>query len=773
MTLKLRLLLTVITLVFTSILVTAAFSLYLAVSQSTDALQQAARDKLTVQNEQTSDAVQRYLGFIESQIRAKSLDETIVNAAAEFIPAYNQYTQQRQTLTAGQESRLRNYYSNDFASLYRDRNNKTLENPVRLLSGLSENALALQYDFIAGSDYAIGEKDGLTELNNGSSYSQLHARYHSNIRRFLQEFGYYDIFIADINSGDIVYSVFKELDFATSIKTGPYASTGIGEAFRLASNATGEGQVFFSELTTYLPSYDAMAGFISTPIYKDGRAIAILIFQMPFDVISTILTHQQKWFEKGFGESGETYLVSPSGKLLTESRFFLETQNQYLNVIATKHPQVAQNIRSSGTSVGLQPVDSPSSKAALRGLAGFQTVLDYRDVEVYSVYSSLSIGDYNYALLAEIDVEEALRPANMLQNSLLSSAVIQSIILIAIAAAIAVVTAAKLVKPIINLGDTFGRLSKGEGDLTVQLEESQIPEIDTVVNSFNAFLSQIRDIISTVKVDADGIASASQQLSAVTRQNENTSKQQLTQAHHVSSAMQHLSESIAQVSESTVQTRDISVIAKDELTENVKRTDMAADNIKQLVSLIEDSSNVISSLQSEVDQITDVLTVITSIADQTNLLALNAAIEAARAGEAGRGFSVVADEVRALANRSQESTVEIANLVETMNLSSAKSVTAMEKAAATANDGIQLVDIVTSSMNQLAQTFEKVQTMTDTVANATTEQDVTADTVTQSVEQISQLANQVEQGATQTSESVAELAEIAQQANNMVGRFKV
>jgi len=141
-----------------------------------------------------------------------------------------------------------------------------------------------------------------------------------------------------------------------------------------------------------------------------------------------------------------------------------------------------------------------------------------------------------------------------------------------------------------------------------------------------------------------------------------------------------------------------------------------AANIKLLVTLIDDSGKVIISLKDEVNQITTVLNVITSIADQTNLLALNAVIEVARAGEAGRGFSVVADEVRALATRSQESTVEISKLVEVMNQSATKSFHSMERATAAADGGIHLVDLVTVAMNELSDNIKQVLQLTESAA---------------------------------------------------------
>jgi methyl-accepting chemotaxis protein len=111
-----------------------------------------------------------------------------------------------------------------FTQQYNANNSSPLADATNTLNGLNDNAMSLQYDFIAGSSYALGEKDGLSDLDNNSAYAQLHNKYHPEMRRFLKEFGYYDIFIVDINNGNVVYSVFKELDYATSISNGPYAN---------------------------------------------------------------------------------------------------------------------------------------------------------------------------------------------------------------------------------------------------------------------------------------------------------------------------------------------------------------------------------------------------------------------------------------------------------------------------------------------------------------------------------------------------------------------
>ncbi|MFC3095933.1 methyl-accepting chemotaxis protein [Alteromonas sediminis] len=774
MSLKLRLLLVTISLTVASIFVMAVVSVNIAVDESSDALQESVQEKLLSQNVQTKEAIENYINNIESQVRAKSYNLTTVQAAKDFIEAFNTYSEQRSALTRAEETQLMGYYTNDFATRFSELNPAEYDSPERLVSPLSTVSKQLQYDFIAGSSLPLGEKDGLINLNNGTDYARAHSVFHPTMQKFLYEFGYYDIFIADSQTGHIVYSVFKELDFATSLKTGPYAETGIGEVFNAANRLSNPDQVVFSQFASYLPSYMALAGFAASPIVdENGNNVAVLIFQMPMDRINSIMTHGDKWSAKGFGESGETYLVSPAGLLMNESRFFVEDYDNYLKAIQKKYPSAAKEIASRETSIGIQPVDSPSSRKALNGESGFLEIKDYRDVPVYSAFSTLKIGDYNYALMAEIDVAEALAPADEIGNSLIVSALIEFIIITSIAVAVAVWFSLKIIKPLITLGTACKALTEGEGDLTVSIKASRIPEIDRISNSFNVFIGQIRDIVAQTKQDADTLASAAEELSATTQQSASLSAEQKNQTYSVATAMEQLTTSINAIAQSSATTKDKGIEADASLKENVERVRMAAKNIELLVELIRDSSGIIASLKGEVTQITTALNTITGIADQTNLLALNAAIEAARAGEAGRGFSVVADEVRTLATQSQESAVEISRIMETMNSTSDKSVSAMERAERAADGGIHLVELVTKAMNELSNTIDVLLNMSEEVATATEEQNVTSEHVSQSVSSINEMAVEAEQGANQINSAALELAEIAARTRNAVERFKV
>ncbi|MEW9798100.1 methyl-accepting chemotaxis protein [Alteromonas sp. CYL-A6] len=774
MSLKLRLLIAVLSLVAVVIFAQAFITTTLTVSHSTESLTSQAREQLIMQSVQTREAVDDYISTAQAQISNFADSSLITSASQALLKAYRDYDGQRSALTASESKQLKDYYTDSFASQYKAINDRMLTQPERLLAPLSPVAKKLQQDFIAGSRFPLGEKDSLADLSNGTDYAAAHSRYHPEIRRFLKTFGYYDIFLADPVTGDIVYSVYKELDFATNLKTGPYANTGIGEAFSLASRLTDDSAVVVSKLDSYLPSYDAMAGFLASPVTDpQGRRIAILIFQIPLDVVSDILTHDQAWGERGFGASGETYLVSPDGLLVSESRFFIEDRDGYLSAIRARYPDAAETIEDAGTSVGRQPVDSESARAGLNGQSGFKEITDYRGVPVFSYHSPLKIGQYTYALLAEVDVSEALAPAYELRGTILSSTSVTAVVILALAGGLAVWMAALLVRPLLTLGDACQDLSRGEGDLTVRLPASGIPEVNRIVRPFNDFVAQINDVVGSIRTNADTVASASEELSAAMAQSKLTARQQTDETHMVASAVEELSASIGEVARSTVETRDYGMSAMGSLKENMERADLAAQNIKMLVGLLQHSSEVIHALKSEVGQITTLLNDITSIADQTNLLALNAAIEAARAGEAGRGFSVVADEVRALATRSQASTVEIAKIVDSMNTTSDESVKEMEKAVAAADGGIHLVDLVSVAMNELSEIINKVQQMTDSVAAAAEEQNATSESVSSNVTRIAEMASEIDVASQQSTVAAGELAKVAAESRDLVSRFKL
>ena len=149
----------------------------------------------------------------------------------------------------------------------------------------------------------------LNETKDGSDYSKVHARYHPILRNFLEKFGYYDIFLIDAGTGDMIYSVFKEVDFATNLLNGLYSTTNFGKVVKDAVASKDQNFVKLIDFEPYDPSYHAPASFIASVVYDGDEKIGILVFQMPINKINQILTGNNKWREDGLGETGETFIV--------------------------------------------------------------------------------------------------------------------------------------------------------------------------------------------------------------------------------------------------------------------------------------------------------------------------------------------------------------------------------------------------------------------------------------------------------------------------------
>ena len=264
-----------------------------------------------------------------------SEDLTIVQAMSDFKQSIETVREENGATpeeVAKMRDELRQYYANDFANEYKTITGG-LPNTNAQLADQDDDTLFLQYQYIKANPNPLGSKELLNRAPDTSSYSDHHAKYHPMVRSFLKKFGYYDIFLVDIDSGDIVYSVFKELDFTTSLIDGPYANTNFGEAFRAAAAASSPDFVTLVDYKAYTPSYEAAASFIASPIFDDeGKKLGVAMFQMPIDRINAIMGERT-----GLGESGETYAVGNDNLFRNDSRF-LEDLGVATTIINDKVP---------------------------------------------------------------------------------------------------------------------------------------------------------------------------------------------------------------------------------------------------------------------------------------------------------------------------------------------------------------------------------------------------------------------------------------------------
>ncbi|MQX38283.1 methyl-accepting chemotaxis protein [Roseospira navarrensis] len=693
--------LVIVTLVFIATLVSGG----LAYWQASIDLTAAAESKLIALREGRTNALETYLDSIDG-------DLDVVAASGEAVRALRDFTLAFEGLAA------------DSAAPVTD---------------------VLQRAYITENTYPTGEKDRLNTAPGDTAYDRVHAKYHRWFRTLQRDRDYYDVFLVS-PEGDVVYTVFKEFDFATNLTTGQWSRSGLAQVFNEVAADPDRDTPAFVDFAPYAPSNDAPASFIARPVHDgDGTFLGVLAFQMPIGRINAIMH-----IEAGMGETGESYVVGPDRLMRSDSRF------------------------SEASTILERRVSTEASEAALAGRVGVTHALDYRGEPVVSAFGPLDIHGVRWAVLTEIDAAEVLAPVTRMLWFLLLSG-LGILVLVGIAG---LLFSRRITRPISAMTATMGRLA--DGDLSVDVpardRSDEIGDMAKAVEVFkengqrirqmqaeeeaqnrrnnrrvraemfaltNALDEEVRGSIAGVQTQVNRMLEAAIQMTEAMAVSEGgaaaaarSSRDSSSNVEAVAAASEEMASSIAEISRQVSRASDTSHRASNEANETNDR---------------------VQGLATAARDIGEVVNLITDIAKQTNLLALNATIEAARAGEAGKGFAVVANEVKSLAHQTEKATEDIARQIGAIQTSSEDVVEAIEGFVRVIGEINEITSSVSAAVEEQSAATGEISQNAQQAAQSTQDASRNIADVSSSTEVTGGHARDVKQSATDVGDQIKQM----------------
>ncbi len=797
-----------------------------------EALEAQARESLIAQRASKAAQITDYFQSLSNQVQVLASSPDVVNAMRELPGAYDTSVLSLADLPT-QRSRLAMYYTGDFIQEFQKRNTGKPVDMTHQVTTLPDLAMNLQYQYIAANPNPLGAKYDLDRANDGSRYSDLHGGIHSYLRTALRQFGLYDIYLIEPKNGTIVYTVQKQVDFATSLVNGPYAKSKLGDAFRQSWNLERAGQVALSEFGEYLPSYNDQAAFLGAPIFDGNRKVGVLVVQVPIDKINSVMTHEGKWKERGLGDTGETYLVSAAdGTPRSIARLAVENIDAYAKSVkdAGFAQGVANAVQAKGTGIGLVPIKTQATTDVFeKGIAGYGVYPNYAKQSVLGAYAPLSVLGVKWAIIAEINEDEAFAPVTTVREKVVVWSTGIAVALLGLGLLIAFSLLRSVTKPITKMQDTvnaiaegdfaarsqlggddeFGQLSRAFDNLlddrVARLAEAE-RENEDLNNSVVQLLQAVaqlsnKDLTAKAPVSANVIGTVSDSINLLAHEtgrvlSEVTSiaaqvklatervKRQADSVNATAAAersdVERASENLANANKVMTQVAELAAASNRAAEQATTSTVTALGAVNETVRGMEGIRESIAEAEKRIkrlgersQEITGIVNLINTIAERTHVLALNASMQAAAAGDAGRGFAVVAEEVQRLAESSRQATQQIAQLVNNIQIETADTINTVNKTISQVVAGSELA---AKSGQQMRETQQSTASLVELVKRITSSAQVQMKITTELRNRVHQIGASTEKTAAEIllqSEATADLSKSADRLVESVRVFKL
>ncbi|MFM8578803.1 MAG: methyl-accepting chemotaxis protein [Planctomycetaceae bacterium] len=515
------------------------------------ALREQSFKQLETVNTITGKSVERYFDGLRQELRVLSEDQMALAALKAFRDGF-------ETVSAGIDERrlaqarrdVDSYYAVEFAAEYRRRNPSAetqgdgsvgTEGAAGdggvLVDAMDDDAVWLQNLYVRSNENPLGSKHLLDVADDASAYTKAHAEFHPNFRSLRDKYGVYDVFLADAVTGRVIYSVYKEADFGSSLKAGPLSGSGLGLAFQEAIVGGRRDAVSMGRFAPYLPSYDAAASFIAAPLFDGRQLVGVVAFQIPIDRVNTIVGETT-----GMGSTGETYAVGPDRLFRTNSRFAsqLGVESTILN------PSFKVDTRQANEAL----VDGTSGTAMSVDYRGQPVLASWRPVTVHRDASGR--GDVRWALISEIDAAEVFEPVNRLWRfamAIFGATAVGVLMVSALIARRMTREARRQARLVEGIGDNTHQLASASEELTSVSQQMSAAAEETTAqaNLVSAAAEEVSSHARTVSGSIENLVASLHAIAHSAQDAAATARRAVEMAHGTSTTMDALGRSSGEI----------------------------------------------------------------------------------------------------------------------------------------------------------------------------------------------------------------------------------
>jgi len=483
-----------IILLLVSLLACAVLS-YLGSTYGKKVISEEVTNQLQLVRNAKKSQIEFYLNDIGHLVEVMGQNEMVIQAVKEFKQAFQQVSKEQ--LDADCSQRLDEHYHQFIDKLS---GNVEVKQDLEIYKPKTLEGCYLQFEYIVDNENPLGEKDKLLNAKDGSAYNKIHQKYHEYLNMLVKKFNFYDVFLVDLETGDILYTAYKETDFATSLYYGPYRSSNLADLVRkLQSNADLEAATWV-DFASYRPSYGSPAAFVGVPLTDEtGSTVGGLCFQLPVDEINKIMTGNENWEKDGLGTSGETYLVGEDFMMRSVSRFFLQDTLGYTQALLESggRQEEVDRMYNFGTTILQQRIRTEGVLEALEGKTDIKIIKDYRSEPVVSAYAPLDLDGFNWVILSEKDEAEAYLPVDNFNRRMF----IQTTVIVLAVTLLSMFLAGFFVKPIEQLISSARRIVGGDSSHRVDIQSKD--EFGELANTFNKMVDELESQKNTISKQSD------------------------------------------------------------------------------------------------------------------------------------------------------------------------------------------------------------------------------------------------------------------------------